>query len=186
MKGDKKTGIASKIKSTIETIAISNIAADHAAYYKAGTPNTILEFYNRSVSLLGLEGTKAYSQITNNTDFISIIRNGVPKKAIDTLMDNTGITVNEIAAIIRTSDRTLRRYTPQQKLDPGQSERIIELAKLYSRGEDVFGTMESFKEWMNSTIMALGDRRPKEFLDTSVGIDMLMDELGRIEQGIFA
>jgi putative toxin-antitoxin system antitoxin component (TIGR02293 family) len=110
----------------------------------------------------------------------------MPKKALDTLLDKTGITTGEIAEIIHTSDRTLRRYTPQQKLNPDQTERVIQLAHLYSRGEEVFDTLDSFKEWMNSTVIALGNKKPKEFLDTSIGIDYLMEELGRIEHGIFA
>ena len=101
-------------------------------------------------------------------------------------MDFTGLTVAEISTIIRTSDRTLRRYTARQKLNPEQSERIIELAKLYSRGEEVFGNMDAFKQWMNSTVIALGNKKPKTYLDTSLGIDLLMNELGRIEHGIFA
>lgn len=141
---------------------------------------------NRSVALMGMNGVKAFAHIRSNADFIIVIRKGVPKKALDTLLENTGISISEIANIIKTSDRTLRRYTPQQKLDSEQSERLIELAKLYSRGEEVFETMEAFKEWMNSTILALGNKKPKTFLDTSIGIAMLMDELGRIEHGIFA
>ncbi len=75
---------------------------------------------------------------------------------------------------------------PKQKLNAEQSERVIELAKLYSRGEEVFDSLDAFKEWMDNRIMALGNKKPKEFLDTSLGIEMLMNELGRIEQGIFA
>lgn len=147
---------------------------------------TVPTIYNRSVALLGMKKVKAFAHIYSNTDFIAIIRDGIPKKALDNLLENTGISVAEIATIIKTSDRTLRRYTPQQKLGPEQSERLIELARLYSRGEEVFGSLEAFKEWMNSYIIALGNKKPKEFLDTSLGIDMLMEELGRIEQGIFA
>lgn len=146
------------------------------------TPNV----YNRSVMLLGMKGVKAFAHIYNNTDFIAIIREGVPKKALDSLLVHTGISVAEMANIIKTSDRTLRRYTPQQKLGPEQSERLIELARLYSRGEEVFDTLDAFREWMDSPVLALGNKKPKEFLDTSLGIDMLMDELGRIEHGIFA
>jgi putative toxin-antitoxin system antitoxin component (TIGR02293 family) len=141
---------------------------------------------NRAIVLLGMKGNKGGSTITNIADFISVIRKGVSKKALYTLMEMTGITSKEMAFIIRLSDRTLRRYKSQTLLNPEQSERIIELARLYSRGEQVFGNLESFKEWMNSTVMALGNRKPKEFLDTSLGIGILMDELGRIEHGIFA
>lgn len=151
-----------------------------------GASTVFYSYVKRSVDLMGMTGVKLFSDVKNDNDFIQVIRGGVPKKALDNLMDVTGITTGEISGIIRTSDRTLRRYTSQQKLNPEQSERIIELAKLYSRGEEVLGSLESFKLWMDSSIMALGNKKPKEFLDTSLGIKMLMNELGRIEHGIFA
>jgi len=152
--------------------------------YAAIAPSPFSQFVQRALSLLGI--SEALYQIQNNADFIPMINKGIPKKSLDTLMDNTGITIPEISGIIRTSDRTLRRYTAAQKLNPEQSERVIELAKLYSRGEEVFGNMDAFKQWMNSSVMALGNKKPKTFLDTSMGIDLLMNELGRIEHGIFA
>lgn len=91
-----------------------------------------------------------------------------------------------MANILHTTDRTLRRYTAKQKLNPEQSERLIEMAKLYTRGEDVFESLENFKTWMATPVAALGNKQPKDFLDTSMGIQLLMDELGRIEHGIFA
>lgn len=169
-------------------ISITNTAEEPVAIYYTGTPsNSMLQnFISRSIHLLGMSSFPSFSKVNNSTDFISVIRTGIPKKALDNLMDNTGITIPEISKIIRTSDRTLRRYAATQKLNPEQSERLIELAKLYSRGEEVFGSMEGFKTWMDSSVMALDNKKPKEFLDTSIGIDLLMNELGRIEHGIFA
>lgn len=140
----------------------------------------------RSISLLGTSTFKPFNSVKNNSDFITCIREGIPRKALDELMSYTGITLNEITAILHISERTLRRYTPHQKLNESQTERLIEIAKLYSRGEQILGSLDAFKEWMNSTVMALGNKKPKIFLDTSIGIDMLMNELGRMEHGIFA
>ena len=140
----------------------------------------------RAIVLMGMEGKRDFAGIRNENDFIDIIRTGIPKQAMTRLMDVAEISLNEMAAIIHTSDRTLRRYTPQQKLSQDQSERMIEMARLYTRGEEVFGTMELFREWMDTTLLPLGNKKPKTFLDTSLGIGMLMDELGRIEHGIFA
>lgn len=119
-------------------------------------------------------------------DFIAIIRKGITRQSLDHLMQLTGITTEEMATIIHTSGRTLRRYTAATVLNPEQTERAIELARLYSRGEEVFGSLPLFKNWMEDTVLALGNKKPKEFLDTSLGIGILMDELGRIEHGIFA
>ena len=102
------------------------------------------------------------------------------------LIKTTDISASEIASILHTSERTLRRYTTETLLNPEQSERIIELARLFSRGSEVFGSLDNFKTWMNSTIVALGNIKPKELLDTSLGIEILQEELGRIEHGIFA
>jgi len=140
----------------------------------------------RAVAFMGSPGKKDLFPVKNESDFIDAIRQGIPKKAIDNLVDKTGIPVNEMAILMRLSDRTLRRYKPQTLLNPEQSERVVELSRLYSRGEDVFGNLENFKEWMNSTVMALGNIKPKTLLDTSLGIDILMNELGKIEHGIFA
>ena len=143
-------------------------------------------YVKRALTLMGVASSAPYNTVENVADFIHCIRAGVPKKALDNLVEVTGINAAEMAGIVRTSDRTLRRYSANQKLNPEQSERVIELAKVYSRGEEVFGSIDAFREWMNGAVLALGNKKPKEFLDTSLGIEMLMDELGRIEHGIFA
>ena len=140
----------------------------------------------RAIAFMGSLGKKSFFPVRNESDFIDIIRQGIPKKSIDILVEKTGIPVNEMAVLMRLSDRTLRRYDPQTLLNPEQSERVVEISRLYSRGEDVFGNLNNFKEWMNSSVMALGNIKPKTLLDTSLGIDILMNELGRIEHGIFA
>jgi putative toxin-antitoxin system antitoxin component (TIGR02293 family) len=105
---------------------------------------------------------------------------------MDNLMTITDISMTEMAAIIHTSDRTLRRYTPSQKLSQEQSERMVELARLYTRGEEVFGNIPEFRQWMNTQLATFGNKKPKDYLDTSLGIAMITDELGRIQNGIFA
>ena len=141
---------------------------------------------NKTVIMMGLSGKKEYDAIRSENDFISAIRTGIPKQAMTHLMTVADLSLLEMAAITHTSDRTLRRYKPQQKLSQEQSERMIELAKVYSRGEEVFGSMDAFRQWMDTVLLPFGNKRPKEFLDTSIGINMIMDEIGRIEHGIFA
>jgi len=158
--------------------ASSNIE-ETQALYMARNMNNVIDF-------MGMSGKKHFTDLGNEADFIQLIRKGVPKKVLDHLMTRIGLTSSEMAFILHVSDRTLRRHTPQTLLNQEQSERLIELARLYSRGEDVFGGLESFKRWMNSPILALGNVLPKDLLDTSLGIDMLMDELGRMEHGVFA
>lgn len=117
---------------------------------------------------------------------IDVVRSGITKGAYERIVTTTGIPSDELADMLHISPRTLRRYEPGQILPPEQSERMVEIARLYSRGEEVFGSLERFKEWMSRTQIAFGDKSPTTLLDTSIGIGMITDELGRIEYGIFA
>lgn len=141
---------------------------------------------SRTIGIMGMNGKKDFASVKNESDLIAIIRTGIPRQAMDNLMAIADLSLIEMAAIVHTSDRTLRRYTAKQKLSQEQSERMIEMAKLYSRGEEVFGTLQDFREWMDTSLLTFGSKRPKEFLDTSLGISMIMDEIGRIQHGIFA
>lgn len=164
-----------------EEKAQENILSEPHASYASPEPASA----RSAMLMMGIEGKKGMS-VSNDSDLITVIRSGIPRIAMDHLMEIADISLTEMSAIIHTSDRTLRRYTPAQKLSQEQSERMVELARLYSRGEQVLGSLAEFREWMNTKLMAFGNSRPKEYLDTSLGINMIMDELGRIEHGIFA
>lgn len=174
----KETGKASAKKYSTKERESSVVAEPVEAYLSMPVNNT--------VAMLGMQKNAQFKTITSDNDFIALIREGVPKEAMNNLMQKTGITNLEMAGITHTSDRTLRRYESKDRLPQEQSERVIELARLYSKGSEVFGSLEYFKEWMNTRLIPLGDKKPKEFLDTSMGIELLMKELGRIEHGVFA
>lgn len=187
---DKKVkGEIKFAESKVEEPAIAYLASAKlgSLSFLKGNANVVASnSVTRSLSLMGMATESSFSEVESNLDWITCIRVGVPKKALDNILEMSGLSIQEISQIMGTSDRTLRRYTAGQKLNPEQSERVIELAKLYSRGKEVFESMENFKTWMNSPVPALGNKLPKTFLDTSMGIEMLMDEIGRIEQGVFA
>lgn len=122
----------------------------------------------------------------HDSDLISLIRKGLAKKNLDKLMDSTGLDLSAMAGILHVSTRTLHRYTDESILSPDISERLLEIARLYARGQEVFGDLDSFKSWVREPVPALGFKKPLDYLDTSIGIRLLQDELGRIEHGVFS
>ena len=124
--------------------------------------------------------------IYSDIDVHRMIKQGVSKKLLDNTLRMMGVSLDEMSNILHVSERTIRRYTDETLLNIEQSERILELTKLYHYGEEVFGSLDTFKKWMDSTIIVLGQKKPKEFLDTSVGIKLLTNLLGRIEHGVFS
>ncbi len=122
----------------------------------------------------------------NVYDFIELSRNGINKKNLLFLAKKIEFDLKELASILHISERTLQRYTTSKILSPDVSERAIQLARLYCKGEDVFGDLEQFKKWMQYPSTALGMKKPKELLDTTFGFQLLNEELTKIEYGIFS
>jgi putative toxin-antitoxin system antitoxin component (TIGR02293 family) len=65
------------------------------------------------------------------------------------------------------------------------SEKILELAEVTSLGKDVFDAEEQFYMWLNLPNFALGNLKPFELLKDSYGKEMVMNELRKIDYGIF-
>ncbi|WP_449438904.1 type II RES/Xre toxin-antitoxin system antitoxin [Pedobacter steynii] len=84
------------------------------------------------------------------------------------------------------SERTLQRYTPATLIKTEHAEKAIELARLYQRGTEVFGTMDNFNDWMKTPNYTLNGEPPLNLLDTSIGFELILQTLGRIEYGVFS
>lgn len=115
------------------------------------------------------------------------VRDGLTYNYFSTLSDRIQVGVQEWADYLHISERTIQRYKKEGKVfDPIYSEKIILIELLYKKGIDVFGIEDNFHTWMDTKSIALGGVKPKDMLDTSFGLTMVYDELGRIEHGIFA
>jgi putative toxin-antitoxin system antitoxin component (TIGR02293 family) len=118
--------------------------------------------------------------------FINTSRNGITMRQLENIMSKYELTLKETATILNISERTLQRYLPTDILSKDVSDRTLHLQRLYERGTDVFGSLDSFKGWMKSPIFIYKNQKPISFLDTIFGFELLEQELGRIEHGIFA
>jgi putative toxin-antitoxin system antitoxin component (TIGR02293 family) len=91
-----------------------------------------------------------------------------------------------MAALLPVTERTIQRYAPKEHFDRVVSENILHLAEVVARGLAVFENSDNFKAWINQPSTALGGRSPKSLLPSRFGIDMVLDELTRIEHGVAA
>ncbi|HZJ21220.1 MAG TPA: antitoxin Xre-like helix-turn-helix domain-containing protein [Pricia sp.] len=118
---------------------------------------------------------------------IAMVRDGISYGDFLKFFRNEPFTDQEWANYLGISVRTLDRYRNGQKRFPAkQSERILEIKRLLTFGESVFEDRGNFMDWMCMRNIPMGGVLPKDLLDTTIGINMVQDQLGRIEHGILA
>ena len=112
---------------------------------------------------------------------------GVSATTFFDIADLTGYKKDQLAEVFNTSVKTFQRYEREdKKLNPQDSEKVLKIIALFEKGTDVFGSIDHFRRWMDKPAYGIGEQVPFELLHTSGGIDLIMDELIRIEYGDLA
>lgn len=118
---------------------------------------------------------------------IHLVRNGIPFNDFSYIAAEHPFDNKEWGAFLNVTVRTLDRYREgNRKLSQKQTERVIEIQQLMEYGLTVFENDKNFYSWLNSKNIALGGFIPKKLFDTTIGINLVKDELGKIEHGILA
>ncbi len=119
-------------------------------------------------------------------NYMKLIRTGIKSSSIASFLKHSNLSQKQLSKIIHLSERTLQRNPPEKLLDPGASEKLIELCRLFHKGITVFNTKEKLLLWINRPNLPLNNQPPLELMETSLGMDMVHDELIKIEQGVFS
>lgn len=126
------------------------------------------------------------SNFQNEMDLVKLSRSGLLKKSVTNMAAKFGITQEKICELLHMSARNFQRIKDSSHLDIYTSEQIIEMANVYSKAHQIFIDEDSIKQWFQTPNYALGNQIPLDLLDTSFGVKMVSDVLGRIEYGIFS
>lgn len=118
---------------------------------------------------------------------IETVKSGIRYSVFANLVSKSPFNLSEWSSFLHLSERTMQRYKKEKKtFDPLYAEKILEITLLYKLGVSVFGDKSKFHTWLESSSVALGGAKPKELLDNTFGINLLRDELQRIEHGVLA
>ena len=136
--------------------------------------------YNASIGYSSIDDKGVLS-------IIDSINRGISFATYEDIIKKYSFTIQNRAEFLHISNKTLSRYQKESKtFDALQSERIMQIEILHSKGEEVFGSRENFSTWLETENLALGNIIPRDLLKNSFGINLLMDELIRIEHGVLA
>ena len=119
-------------------------------------------------------------------EFYGAVRKGVPKLAIDHLAEVMDIPMTKMAILLNLSYKTLTRKNKADLLDTSVSSHAYEIADTVAKGLQVFEDEDRLNRWLNKENRALNGAKPYDLLDTSSGIKLVNQILGRIEEGIYS
>ncbi len=139
---------------------------------------------SRSTSGQGIRSAQFFS---DRMLLVELIRKGIPTSLFLTIKEIAPFSDEEWSDFLDISLKSLQRYKkePDYLFKSIHSEKIIELAEVTVMGLEVFDTAADFGAWLNAASPALGGKMPLELLKDSYGQELVIQELHRIDQGIF-
>jgi putative toxin-antitoxin system antitoxin component (TIGR02293 family) len=114
-----------------------------------------------------------------------IVRSGLPYRAWDRLLRNTGLEKDELIQWVQISSRTLSRRKEEKKLLPDESDRLLRASRLFASALALFeGDAASTRRWLRTPQPGLGGATPIHFGATEIGAREVEALIGRLEHGI--
>ncbi len=118
---------------------------------------------------------------------VAASREGLPYQSFHNAQITMPFTLDEWSQMLHISKRSIDRLKKEKRrLNPTQTEKLIEITMLFDYGVDVFGSFDKFSTWLTRSNTGLGGVTPKSLLDTNLGIKAIHTTLSRIEYGVLA
>lgn len=123
-----------------------------------------------------------------DTGWSTVGDHGVPAQALAELASALGLSgPRELASELGLAERTVqRRLSNRQSLSPEESEKSIRVARALVKARHVLEDKDAGARWLQTPSKALGGRTPLSLLGSGDGFTAVMDELGRIDHGVYS
>lgn len=96
-------------------------------------------------------------------------------------------TLTDWANILHLSERTLQRYAKDNKNFEGiYVDRILQIEKIINLGLEVFNGPAALYQWLRQPKQVMGELIDFNYLCHTDGIQHILNQLGRIQQGVYA
>jgi len=121
--------------------------------------------------------------LRTGSDLQTAIREGFPQRVVEQVMRAADLNLNELAASLDLSPRSLQRRRQEGRLAQHESDRLYRLARIVALAKHYLGDDETALRWLKRPNRALGGLVPLNSIDTEPGARMVENVLGRIAYG---
>jgi len=125
-------------------------------------------------------------KLESKMDLVELGNIGVTKNAVSHLANYLSLSWKQIADLLPVTDRTLNRYTSHQRFNLAVSEQVIHIAEVLAKGTEVFQEKMNFLLWLNTPHKIFSGKTPFALLNSRFGTELVLEELGRIEFGVYS
>lgn len=134
-----------------------------------------------------LGGEKILGQkLESKMDLVELGSIGVTKNAVSHLANYLSLSWKQVADLLPVTERTLQRYTSDQHFNPAVSEQVLHIAEVLAKGTEVFQEKKILLLWLNTPHKVFSRKTPFAMLSSRFGTELVFEELGRIEFGVYS
>ncbi len=109
-----------------------------------------------------------------------------PYKKFEKIANKVPFTQKEWASILHLSEKTLQRYSKDNKSFEGiYVDRILQIEELIKLGLEAFTDANAFYNWLKKDKQVLGDLLTFDSLKNTYGIELLRNQVGRILHTVY-
>ena len=157
----------------VKSERVSEAAVDYSGALATDTPGQ-----HAYVSLLGL---RSY----DTAGLVKRLREGLSYAAFERLKRKLKVSSHELADATLITQRTLARRKKAGRMQPDESDRLVRMARVFSRAIGLYGGNEDLaRVWMMRPRQALGGPSPFEMARTEVGAREVEKLIHQIEHGV--
>jgi putative toxin-antitoxin system antitoxin component (TIGR02293 family) len=113
------------------------------------------------------------------------VERGLAYSALERFQTSTGLSTSELVEAGVIAQRTLHRRKEQGRLDPGESDRLLRLSRVFGGALALFeGDAPAARQWLAAPQQGLGGKTPMALLRTDVGSREVEALVDRLEHGV--
>ena len=125
-------------------------------------------------------------KLVNKMDLVELGSRGITKTAISNLANYLSLSSKQVADLLPVTERTLQRYSPRQHFNQAVSEQVIHIAEVLAKGTEIFKEKSKLLLWLNTPHKVFSGNTPFSLLGSRFGTELVLEELGRIEFGVYS
>ncbi|MEK6481953.1 antitoxin Xre/MbcA/ParS toxin-binding domain-containing protein [Catalinimonas sp. 4WD22] len=125
--------------------------------------------------------------VKDNLRLVFLRDEGVDVQYFGALQSHASLPKAALAHYLGVDPTTVDNYRKNKKKFTGDSaEKLLKLHRLFALGEELFGSIEEFMDWLHMPSPGLEGQKPADMLHSITGIGEIEKQLNRIIHGYVA